>query len=137
MKYLGIDFGTKKIGLAISDSKGKVVLPLTTIPNNKNVFNYIKHLIQERQIDIIVVGLPQDVNNNFTLVTRQAQNFAKKLKKILSMPVITYNEKYTSFEAEEKLKDLGIPFKRGKKYIDQLAAVEILKDYLNNNINNF
>ncbi len=134
MKFLGIDFGLKRIGLALSDSQGKVVLPFTTLKNSKGVENRIKKLVEERKIEAIVIGLPKDLKNNSTSMTQEVEKFAKKLKKILNIPIYFQDEKLTSFEAEERLKHAGIPLKKGKKIIDQLAAVEILEDFLNNHV---
>ena len=130
MRYLGIDFGLKRIGLAITDSQGKVVLPLNTLKNDKNVLKNLKDLIEQRKVEAVVVGLPKDLNNRETEITKIVENFAKKLKKVINVPVLFHDERLTSFEAEQKLREAGIPIKKGKKYLDQLAATEILKSFL-------
>ncbi len=132
MAYLGIDFGTKRLGLAVSDEAGALALPLPAISKttNADLFARIQRIAAERKIRAIVLGLPLHMNGERTLATRQAENFARKIEERLGLPVYVTDEACTSAEAEEKLKEAGIPGKRRKKYLDSQAAVEILNSFL-------
>jgi len=132
MTYLGIDFGTKRLGLAVSDEHGALALPLQAITKttNDDLLSRIEQVVHERKIQAVVVGLPLSLRGERTLTSRQAENFARKIEGRLSLPVYLTDEACTSAEAEEKLKEAGISGKRRKEYLDSQAAVEILEGFL-------
>lgn len=132
MRYLGIDFGLKRIGLAISDKQGKMVFPYKTIikKDNEQLFSELQKIFIKEKIQAIVVGLPQGLNGEFTLSTRQVLNFIHRLNKISSLPVYTINESLSTEEANEKLKKAKVPPKKRKSILDQQAAVIILENFL-------
>ncbi len=129
MKYLGIDYGEKRVGLAITSRNGKIVLPYKTLCriSKKQITDEIKKIVDELQIDVIVVGMPGQED---TLVVRQIKNFILLLKKKTNKPIYTVDETLTSFEAKYKLKNSGINLKKKKYIIDQIAAQEILHTFL-------
>ena len=133
MRYLGIDFGIKRVGLAISDPEGRMAFPLTTIvrTTRDDFFARLMQIIQEKNIESIVVGLPIGLNGQETLTTRQVHNFIASLKRRTDLPIHPVNEALTSYEAENYLKRQGIKGKKRKKYLDELSAVLILESFLN------
>jgi putative Holliday junction resolvase len=133
MRYLGIDFGIKRVGLAISDPEGRMAFPLTTIirTTRDEFFARLMQLIREKNIEAIVVGLPIGLDGQETLTTRQVHNFIASLKRRTAIPIHTVNEALTSYEAENRLKRQGIKGKKRKKYLDELSAVLILESFLN------
>jgi len=132
MKYLGIDFGIKRVGLAVSDQKGTMVFPLKTIHRStrENLFLELLNIIQERGIDAIVLGLPLRPDRQKSLTCRQAENFMQSLGRRVDLPIYTVNEAYTSMEAEEILSRHGIRGERQKDSLDQAAAMIILESFL-------
>ncbi len=132
MKYLAIDYGQKRVGLAISSRDEKVVVPYKTLfKSSKNkLLQELIEIIDSEQIEGIVVGLPLGLNGEDTLSTRQVRNFVKELKKMVNVPVYLIDESYTSFDAEQKLKKRGLSNKKIKNIIDQIAAMEILNTYI-------
>lgn len=132
MRYLGIDFGTKRLGLAVSDERGSLALPLQAITKttNADLFSRIERIVAERKIQAIVVGLPLSLRGERTLTSTQAENFARKIEGRLSLPVYLTDESCTSAEAEAKLKEAGISGRQRKEYLDSQAAVEILEGFL-------
>ncbi len=132
MKYLGIDFGIKRVGLAVSDEKGKMVFPLKTIHRStrENLFLELLNIIQERGIEAIVLGLPLGPDGEKSLPCRQAENFMQSLDRRTDLPIYTVNEAYTSMEAEDILNRCGIRVEKQKESLDQAAAVIILESFL-------
>ncbi|GAB6887291.1 Holliday junction resolvase RuvX [Desulfothermus okinawensis JCM 13304] len=132
MKYLGIDFGQKRVGLAISTKDERIVLPYKTLTytSREKLILEITKIIETEHIQGVVVGLPVGLDGKETLSTRQARNFIKHLKKQVDLPVNFVDESYSSYEAEDRLKSRGMSSKKIKKVVDQMAAVEILNTYL-------
>lgn len=138
-RILGIDFGKKRIGLAISDELGITAQGIgvyETKSERKN-FAFLKDLIEKYRINRIVVGLPLDkegkIEKDYWVV-----NFIKKLKKEIKIPVDTRDERFTTREAERLLLQADLSRKKRKRVIDKLSAQIILQgylDYLNQKLN--
>ncbi len=135
MKCLGIDFGLKRVGLAISDAVGVMALPLATLErtDNQTLFAELLAVLDRERVQAVVVGIPYGLNGEETLSTRQALNFVDRLKRRSDLPVITVDETLSSAIAEQRLADAGIPGKKRKPVLDQVAAQVILETYLNQN----
>ncbi len=132
MTYLGIDFGTKRIGLAIGHAEHGLIVPLKTLfkKGNSDLFSEIISIIKEQDIQVIVVGIPKDLYGQETLTTRQAKNFVKHLQKKTQIPIQTTDETLSSFEAEERLIEAKVSASKRKSMLDQMAAVIILENFL-------
>lgn len=132
MKVLGIDFGLKRIGLAIGNENFKMAFPYKTIikKDNLSLFKELEEIITKEKINKIIIGFPTYLNGEESLTTKQVRNFINKLKSKFKLPISTVNEALTSFEAENILKEYGKSKKSKKKeIIDQIAAVIILDTY--------
>lgn len=123
MKYLGIDFGLKNLGLAIAEG------PLAEIFGEKHyevetkVLSFLARLCEEQQVGTIIIGLPEGQLENFV------KKFSEKLKKITNLPVIFQDETLSTVEAKQKLIEAGAP--RKKRRADHSAAAAlILQDFL-------
>ncbi len=132
MRYLAIDFGLKRLGLAVSDPKGKMAFPYRTLykQTNEMLFQEIGNIIRQENIEAIILGLPMALNGDRTLITRQVENFSRRLKARFSLPVHLVDEALTSAEAEEKLRQANVPISKRKAILDQQSAVEILNSFL-------
>lgn len=132
MRVLGVDFGLKRVGLAVTDPEGRMAFPLKTIERTtrKELFAGMLDLIESENISKVVVGLPLDLEGGETLSTRQAVNFAESLARRAGVPVVFADERLTSVEAEERLREAGVSGKKLKKVLDSQAAVLILESYL-------
>ena len=131
--YLGIDFGTKRIGLALGNSFTGVARALSVIPNNGGFLNALAKTIKEWQVTHIVLGLPLDMDGEEQEITRQVKNFAKKIKHHTQLPLDFVDERLTSFEAERQFKSLRQNSQakaKNKDQIDAMAAQIILQSYL-------
>ena len=125
---LAVDYGHKRVGLAISRKEADIARPYATL-STVGVIEKISEILIEEAIDKVVVGLPRNLDGDDTQQTAEARQFAQELKSSIGLPVIMQDEAGTSVQAKERLQA------RGKKYqkedIDQEAAVIILEDYLN------
>jgi len=128
MKYLGIDYGLKRIGLAISDDSGVFAFPLKVIKNSKNLIVEIRKLCSENEIGGIVVGESKNFKQEENEIMKDIKIFIKDLKEVLHLPISLHPEYLTSAEAERI---------QGKNdMLDASAAAIILRDYLDTRQNN-
>jgi putative Holliday junction resolvase len=123
---VSLDVGTKRIGVAAADSALPIAVPLSTIEVDGTEIEQIKKLIEEKSVEIIVVGYPRNQSGDSTDQTGFAEAFAENLKQFGT--VVFQDESLTSVMAEDKLKQSGKPYEKGD--IDALAAAIILQDYL-------
>ena len=136
-RILAIDFGVKRIGLAIGDSESSIATPFKTIKNNgyENCSITISEVVKEWGINLIVLGKPEIYSDQE--VNKQIGNFGKILRKNLNIDVIFYNEDYSSNSAQAELAmqmQAGRKKKVNKEEIDRIAATLILQSYFENEI---
>jgi putative Holliday junction resolvase len=135
MRTLGIDFGLKRVGLAITDPEGMMAFPRPAIirTTKDKFFEELLTLIQAEAVEQIVVGLPLALDGSDTETTRQARNFAQRLARRTPLPIELMDERLTSAEAEARLKEAGLCGKKRKARLDSQAAVIILETWLATN----
>lgn len=121
MRFLGLDYGKKRIGIALSDEEGKIAFPHKVFYNKDRVLMQIKSLAEKEKIFKIIIGLPTPFAGGDNLQTLEVKNFANKLKEKIKLPVDFENEILTS-----KLAHRGST----KEKIDASAAAIILQSYL-------
>jgi putative Holliday junction resolvase len=131
-RILGIDFGTKRIGLALSDPLGFTAqgLQTLTVRSKKTTLDTLVRLCVELGVDEVVVGLPVNMNGTLGPKAREAGEWAEILKTILKVPVNTWDERLTSREAERLMTQAGLSSRRQKQESDRMAATIILQSYL-------
>lgn len=122
MKYLGIDYGEKRVGLAVSDEEGKVAFPLDVLSNDKRLLDRVKKICADEKIESIVIGESKDFGGKDNMIMKDAKIFYKALKKSVKLPTHWEIEFYTSKEAERLQGKHGM--------LDASAAAIILKSYL-------
>lgn len=132
MRVLGIDFGTQRVGLAVSDRTGMLASPLTTIKRTTRqaLFEELLRIIEAEEVEAVVVGLPLAMDGSDTLTTRQARNFAESLGRRIDLPIHLHDERLTSAEAEEELRAAGVRRGKMKQALDSQAATIILRSWL-------
>ena len=134
-KVLGIDYGERRIGIAISDSLKIIATPLTVIDRKKqNYLETIQQIIIENNVELIIVGLPITLKGNQSIQTNKTNIFINELLKKIDIPIQTIDERLTSQEAEKILIQKGIKTGHNKSKIDQLSAIIILQEYLDTKI---
>jgi putative Holliday junction resolvase len=129
---LGIDHGGKRIGLAISDAGGKVAFPAGTLESKgiKRDLAAIRELVEARQVERIVVGLPVHMDGRHGRQAQAAQAFAEQLARELGLPVDTLDERWTTKEAERALQATGRKGRKKRSVVDSVAAALLLRTYL-------
>jgi putative Holliday junction resolvase len=135
-RIMAIDFGTKRIGIAVTDPLKIIASGLTTV-DAKNVFNFLEEYFQKEQVECVVVGNPNS-NRRGGDMTRLAEDFCKKLKeKFPFLKIERLDEFYTSKLAERTIIQSGINKKRrrDKSLVDRISATIILQNYLETKVN--
>jgi putative Holliday junction resolvase len=132
MRVLGIDFGTRRVGLAMSDPEGRLVFPRPAIERTTrdSLFAALIHMVADEGVEAVVVGLPLTLDGGDSLTTRQARNFAASLARRVPVPVHLADERLSSAAAEEQLKEAGLCSRKNKSRLDSQAAVQILETWL-------
>jgi len=123
MKYLGIDFGTKRIGIAISDAAGTIAFPRATLPNDAQLFSQLEELVKNEKVTCIVVGDTRSHGGKDNPVTAEAEEFVVALQKALATPVERVWEMWSSIEASRYAPE-------GQEHNDASAAAIILQRFL-------
>ena len=130
MRILGIDYGKVRIGLSMSDPMGVTAQPLTILINKPDITSKIKEIALQHSVKKIVVGLPLNMNGSQGEMASAAQHLASKLRNETGLPVEMMDERLTSWEAEEVLKEAGLKRRKRKEVSDKVAATLILQRYL-------
>lgn len=128
-RIAAIDYGLKRIGLAISDERKKIALPLTTIIGGvKEVSANLQP--RKKEIEAIVVGLPLLMNGSKGEMAMLAEKFAKELENSLQIPTVLFDERLSSKHAEAALREISLNRKKRTEKIDQISAALLLQSYL-------
>ncbi|MEM7007727.1 MAG: Holliday junction resolvase RuvX [Thermodesulfobacteriota bacterium] len=132
MRTLALDVGTKTIGVAVSDELGITANGVTTIQRKslKDDLDELKSIIDEYRPQEIVVGVPYLEDGSVNERGDQILKFSEKIKSAFSIPVLYWDESYSTVNAEKKLLEADMSRKKRKKVIDKMAAVFILQEYL-------
>ena len=127
---LGIDFGRVRIGVAISDELRFLAHPVETIPANGRALARIAEIVREKDVDLVIVGIPRRMSGEIGTAANEALEFVKKLRAILPCEVTTWDERLTSVAANRALQEAGKKRRDTRAYVDQVAAQMILQGYL-------
>ena len=131
-RILGIDFGEKRIGLAVSDPLRITaqMLPTLKVRKREEIFFEINKIITEKNVIEIVVGMPLNLKGDKGITALKVDDFVQKLKEQCQLPVHTWDERFTSLVAERTIRESGKSPSRNKSKVDQISAVLILQAYL-------
>jgi len=129
-RIVGIDLGAARIGVAASDELGLLAHPVETVPAGSGAVKRIAEIVQEKNADRVIVGLPRHMNGATGTGAVDALAFAKKLETILSCPVLTWDERLSTTAANRALRDSGRKSRNSRQIVDQVAAQMILQGYL-------
>ena len=132
MKYLCIDYGQKRTGIALSDEGGRMAFARTvlTMAGKERFWEELLTLIASEKPAALVVGLPLRNDGSDSLTTRQTRNFAASLKRRVTLPVYFMEESYSSFAAESLLREAGKTGRKARETLDAAAAASILESFL-------
>lgn len=130
---LGLDIGLKRVGIAGCDGTGLIATGITTLVRSsfERDVAYLRELVRERRVQILVAGLPYSMSGELGAQARQVQKYANRIATALELPLEYVDERLTSVEAEELMKTQGIsPSQNNKGAIDRKAAALILQQWL-------
>ena len=135
MRVMGLDSGSKTVGVAISDPLGLTAQGIETITRKqesklRKTLARIEALIEEYGVERLVLGFPKHMNNDEGERARKSLEFAEMLKRRTNLEVVMWDERLTTVEAERTLMETGVRREDRKKYVDTIAAVFILQGYL-------
>jgi len=131
-RILALDFGSKTIGLAVSDELGVTAQGLPTLrrSNKRNDLDHLRRVIRQYGICEIVMGLPLRMSGSEGIQSEKVQAFAEELRRKFKLPVHLFDERLTSVEANRLLRETDMSIRRRAAVVDQLAAVLILQSFL-------
>ena len=130
MRYLAIDYGNKRTGLAICDQAEILASPLAVITGQKQLLQKIDEIIEKENVEAVVIGLPLNMDGTQSTQTKFVLKFAENLKNHLNIPVNLHDERLSSFGARQKLIPADYTRKKRKKRLDAVAAADILESFL-------
>jgi putative pre-16S rRNA nuclease len=131
MRCLGIDFGSSRIGIAISDDLGMLAHPLETILNDSAFLPRLQKIVLEKGVSGIVVGIPRNMDGSYGPAAEKAKLFFSQLKsEFPDLRLIAWDERLTTVEAQRLLHAAGRNVKKSRPVIDQVAAQVLLQSYL-------
>ena len=137
-RFLAIDYGSKRVGLAISDPSKKIAKAYKTLSNDSvdALLSHIKNEIKKNSVEKIILGLPIGMNGKNTSQTKLVLEFNDELKNCFSIPIVLEDERLTSLHAKKSLVFQGLKTTSNKENIDSTAAALLLQNYLNKSIFN-
>jgi putative holliday junction resolvase len=131
-RTLALDYGTKRVGMALSDPTGSLASPLPFVAATPvaKLFGIIKALIREKEVDQILVGLPRNMDGTYGPSARAAEEFALRLKEVVPIPIKMVDERLSTVEAGRRLREGGKKAAEQKGKIDSASAQIILQSFL-------
>ncbi len=134
MRILALDLGTKTLGLAITDASNTISYPLTTLRYNNEDYDYLikelKKIIEEKKVELLVLGLPKNMDNSLGFASQRSLNFKRALEENIDLEVKLVDERLSTVSAENILIESNMRRENRKKVIDSVAATIILDTYL-------
>ena len=132
MRILALDHGTKRIGVAVSDETKTIAQPLEFIPAEPfaDFLERLKKLLIEKEIDLILVGLPRNMDGSYGPAALKVQEFMAVLRTAVTVPIKTWDERLTSAQANKVLIQANVRRAKRKEKVDKMAAAILLQSYL-------
>ncbi len=133
MRYLGLDLGSRTLGIAVSDKLGLIASNYKVIRHNEEyerLLCEVKDIVEELDIDTVVLGFPKNMNNTIGPKGELSLEFKKRLEEIITVPIILQDERLTTKQATDLLIEGNVSRKNRKKVVDAIAASIILQTYL-------
>ena len=133
MRVLGLDLGTKRVGVAVSDRSGTIATPLTVLQRSgsrRRDHEAIAKLVAEEEAELVVVGLPLNMDGSTGPAAAAAETEARALATVVAVPVVTHDERRSTVTADRILIDAGRRAPQRRKVVDKVAAAIILQHWL-------
>ena len=129
-RVAAIDFGLKRIGLAVSDNNRKIALPVGIVDGGKKAIQNIKASLPLKEVDLILIGLPLELSGKKGAMAQMVEQFAKTVSEALGIEVLLVDERLSSKGAEVQMKEISLNRKSRSEKIDMIAAMLLLQTYL-------
>ena len=135
MKKISLDVGDARIGIARTDASGRMAFAGTTYvrKNNEEDFKFLAKYCTEENAELIVIGMPYNMDGTEGARAEKTREFAKKLEEHTKTRIVFYDERLTTVEAERILKETGVKREKRKMVVDKIAAAVILQNYIDEN----
>lgn len=138
MRLMGLDYGNVHVGVALSDELGMTAYPLEVIKRKdsnklRKTFARIEEIAIEYKVDKIIIGLPLNMDDSESEISKTVIDFSENIKRRTGLPVELWDERLSTLEATDILKEAGIKVQDRKTYIDKIAASFILRRYMEDN----
>lgn len=132
MRILGLDHGTKRVGVAVSDEMHMIALPLEYIAPEPfaDFLARLKEILREKEIELILIGMPRNMDGSYGPAALKVQEFAAALKDAVAVPLKLWDERLTTTQAQKFLIQGGMRRDKRKEKVDQTAAAILLQSYL-------
>jgi len=133
VRALGVDLGSKRVGIAVSDISGTLASPLTTVHRSKSRRHdhaAIAALVREEEAEVVVVGLPLSLDGSHGKAAKAATTEARQLSSVVGVPVEMYDERFTTATAERGMLEMGMNAQARRKVVDKAAAAVMLQAWL-------
>lgn len=132
MRILALDHGTKRIGVAVSDEMKMIAQPLEYIPAEPFAafLERLKHLLREKEVELVLVGMPRNMDGSYGPAALKVQEFVAALKAAVTVPIKTWDERLTSALANRFLLQGNVRRDQRKEKVDKMAAAILLQSYL-------
>lgn len=132
MRILALDPGTKRIGVAVSDETKTIAQPLEWIPAEPFAafLDRLKHLLVEKEVDMVLIGLPRNMNGTYGPAAQKAEAFAAAVKSAITVPILMRDERLTTLQAHKMMIQGGVRREKRKDKADKMAAALLLQSYL-------
>lgn len=133
MRYLAVDYGTVRTGLAVCDAEETIAFPLDVLRGRKDLTHKITRIVEAEGIEAIVLGLPLNMDGSEGPQAEKVRAFAECLRHQVHVPLHFQDERLSSFGAEEKLSEMTLSKAKRRRRLDALAAAEILQAFIEEN----
>src|SRR6266581_3433275 len=132
MRVMALDVGDKTIGVAISDALLLTAQPRPTLRRKDlpSDLEKLRRLADENEVHQVIVGQPLHMDGRESPQSQKVARFAEELHKVLDLPIVFWDERLTSFEAEQHLEEMGLNWRQRREHVDKMAAMIILQNYL-------
>ena len=133
VRALGVDLGSKRIGIAVSDLSGSLAAALTTVhrsSSRRHDHQEIARLVRVEEAEVVVVGLPLSLDGTLGPAARSAETEARQLASVVGVPVEMYDERFTTVTAERDMREVGLDARRRRASVDRVAAAVMLQSWL-------
>ncbi len=132
MRILALDHGTKRIGVAVSDETKTIAQPLEFIPAEPfaDFLERLKQLIREKEVDLILIGLPRNMDGSYGPAAQKVEAFVAVLRSAITVPIKSWDERLTSAQANRILIEGRVRREKRKAKVDKMAAAILLQSYL-------